>query len=80
MPWRDRSACVDEDPELFFPIGHTGPAEMQVAEAKLVCGRCDVRSACLRWALETGQGHGVWGGLDEAERKGLSRRRVLVDA
>ena len=74
MDWRHRAACLDEDPELFFPIGNTGPALLQIEEAKQVCRRCDVRDACLQWALEAGQDHGVWGGLSEDERRALKRR------
>ena len=55
MDWRHRAACLDEDPELFFPIGNTGPALLQIEEAKQVCRRCEVRDACLQWALEAGQ-------------------------
>src|SRR4030095_11474344 len=74
MDWRHKAACLDEDPELFFPIGNTGPAILQIEEAKQVCRRCDVRDACLQWALEAGQDHGVWGGLSEDERRALKRR------
>ena len=34
MDWRDRSACLDEDPDLFFPIGRAGPALAQVEDAQ----------------------------------------------
>jgi WhiB family redox-sensing transcriptional regulator len=74
MDWRHRAACRDVDPELFFPIGNTGPAILQIEEAKQVCRRCDVTDACLRWALESGQESGVWGGMGEDERRALKRR------
>ena len=74
MDWRHRAACRDVDPELFFPIGNTGPALLQIEEAKQVCRRCPVIDACLKWALETGQDAGVWGGLSGDERRALKRR------
>jgi WhiB family redox-sensing transcriptional regulator len=80
MDWRHTAACRDEDPELFFPIGTTGPALMQVEDAKAVCRRCDVTEACLNWALENGQDAGVWGGLSEDERRALKRRRARARA
>lgn len=76
VDWRHRSACLDEDPELFFPIGNTGPAILQIEEAKQVCRRCEVREQCLAWALEAGQDHGVWGGMSEDERRALKRRNA----
>ncbi|MFF3171311.1 WhiB family transcriptional regulator [Streptomyces sp. NPDC057900] len=72
--WRERAACREEDPDLFFPIGATGPALVQTEEAKAVCHGCPVRAECLRWALENGQDTGVWGGLGETERRALKRR------
>jgi WhiB family redox-sensing transcriptional regulator len=73
--WRHQAACLDEDPELFFPIGTTGPALSQIERAKAVCARCDVRAECLAWAVETNQDAGVWGGLDEDERRAVRRAR-----
>ncbi|MFB6783577.1 MULTISPECIES: WhiB family transcriptional regulator [unclassified Streptomyces] len=72
--WRTHAACRDEDPDLFFPIGSTGPALVQTEEAKEVCRGCPVREQCLEWAMENGQDSGVWGGLGEAERRALKRR------
>jgi WhiB family redox-sensing transcriptional regulator len=76
MDWRHRAACLTEDPELFFPVGSTGPAIAQTLEAKKVCARCEVRAECLQWALEQGQDHGVWGGLSEDERRAMKRRNA----
>ena len=80
MDWRHDAACQDEDPELFFPIGNTGPALLQIDEAKRVCQRCAVMESCLEWALESGQDSGVWGGLSEDERRALKRRSARIRA
>ena len=75
MDWRSTAACVDEDPELFFPIGTTGPAVEQADAAKRICQRCDAREECLEFAIATNQDAGVWGGLTEDERRTLKRAR-----
>jgi WhiB family redox-sensing transcriptional regulator len=69
--WRQAAACRDTDPDLFFPIGSSGPAVSQVAEAKQVCDSCPVRTPCLGWALRHWQNHGIWGGMTEPERETL---------
>jgi WhiB family redox-sensing transcriptional regulator len=78
MTWRNRSACLDEDPELFFPIGNTGPALLQIEEARAVCCRCEVVETCLSWAVESRQDAGVWGGQSDDERRALKRRNARV--
>ena len=80
MDWRHAALCLDEDPELFFPIGSTGPAAAQVDQAKVVCRRCPVVAECLTWALETGQENGVWGATSEDERRVLRRRGARARA
>jgi len=75
MSWIERGACLGEDPDLFFPVGTTAPAVEQTRRAIAVCGRCPVRIDCLRWALDTSQDAGVWGGLDEESRRDIRRAR-----
>ena len=66
--WRDRAACLDQDPELFFPIANPARGTTpEIEEAKAVCRRCPVQPDCLAWALATEQRDGVWGGLSERE-------------
>jgi WhiB family redox-sensing transcriptional regulator len=76
IAWRDRAACWGQDPELFFPDGKTAPALVQTEKAKAVCRRCEVAEACLKWAVESGQDTGVWGGKSEGERRALKRRNA----
>jgi WhiB family redox-sensing transcriptional regulator len=73
--WRDHAECRAEDPDLFFPIGTTGPSLHQARRAKAVCEHCPVQEPCLRWAMKTGQAVGIWGGTTETERRLLARRR-----
>lgn len=74
--WRAQAACRDKDPELFFPVGSTGAAVKQIDVAKAICRVCPVSDQCLKWALETNQDSGIWGGLSEDERRALKRRAM----
>jgi hypothetical protein len=58
---------------VFFAVGDAGPARRQNEVAKQICRTCPVSTACLDYALRTGQYTGVWGGLTDKERRGLSR-------
>ena len=74
--WRDLALCRDTDPELFFPVGTTGTALVQIERAKQVCNECQARVECLDFALTTNQDSGVWGGLSEEERRAIRRQRA----
>jgi WhiB family redox-sensing transcriptional regulator len=80
MWWLPEARCIGEDPELFFPVGTSESAVAQTALAKQICVACDVRPHCLEWSLMTFQDAGVWGGLDEEERREIrrARRRAAV--
>jgi|SRR5580692_7684901 WhiB family redox-sensing transcriptional regulator len=73
--WRSSAACLSADPDLFFPISSTGPAERQIARAKVICAGCPVRIQCLDFALTHDQTHGIWGGTTAEDRQRDRRRR-----
>ena len=68
LSWQTDALCAQTDPEAFFPEkgGST-------REAKRICEGCEVRSACLDYALENDERFGIWGGLSERERRKLRR-------
>ncbi len=73
LAWRRDAACHDVETGVFFPEPEA-EAPM-VAVAKAICAACPVREACLNFAMTSRQDDGIWGGLDENERRRLRRRR-----
>lgn len=67
--WRSRGLCVGEDPDMFFP-SHGEPG----TKARQICDGCAVRDQCLDYAVEADE-FGIWGGLDQQERRNLRRKR-----
>ena len=77
--WQREAACRGPESVLFFPPPSSEPrSERDVRElrAKAICGGCPVRLACLKYALEIQEPHGIWGGLTEHERRVLLERRA----
>jgi WhiB family transcriptional regulator, redox-sensing transcriptional regulator len=74
--WRNDALCRDTNPDLFFPIGTTGHALVQIEQAKAVCRQCAVQAECLEFALSTNQDSGIWGATSEEERRKLRRAWV----
>jgi len=66
--WQQKALCAQTDPEAFFPEkgGST-------REAKRICLGCEVKDACLEYALENEERFGIWGGLSERERRRLKQ-------
>jgi WhiB family redox-sensing transcriptional regulator len=71
------AACKGEAPDLFFGPDAEFVNARQVREekAKAICARCPVRPDCLAYALDSGEMFGIWGGLNEDERRALLRQR-----
>jgi len=78
--WRSAGACLSADPDLFFPISTKGPAEKQIARAKMICAGCRVRQECLEFAQVHDLTYGIWGGTTPEDRQRERRRRRTVAA
>ena len=67
--WHGSRLCVGEDPDVFFP-SHGDPG----TRARQICAACAVRGECLAYAIAADE-FGIWGGLDQDERRNLQRRQ-----
>lgn len=59
---------------MFFPPGHFERKEEKLdreARAKAICAGCPVVEDCLDYAVRIKEQHGIWGGLNENERRDL---------
>ncbi len=77
--WQARAACKGPQAAVFFPPTHAERKEEKAdreVRAKEICSTCVVRSDCLEYAVRIREPHGIWGGLNETERKQLLERRA----
>lgn len=73
LHWRLKAACLDADPDIFFPeMGRTYDTVL----AKRICDRCEVTKECLDYALANNFTDGVWGGKTCNEREPFERGRA----
>lgn len=75
--WQKKAACKGPQSAMFFPpstFERKDEKEDREANAKRICAGCAVRKACLEYAIRIRESHGIWGGLNEVERRHLSAR------
>lgn len=73
--WAVHGACRgDWDPNLWHPDADSDPTDAILAKA--ICGHCPVMLACRRHALANREDWGIWGALDQNERRALLEHQV----
>jgi WhiB family transcriptional regulator, redox-sensing transcriptional regulator len=79
--WRRLAACKGPYAELFFPPALSERKEDKVAreaDAKQICRECPVIQDCLDYAVLIEEPHGIWGGLNEVERRMYAARQAVT--
>lgn len=72
--WQTKAACRGPQSSIFFPPSNFERKDDRVEReerAKAICAGCSVRRPCLDYAIRIREPHGIWGGLNEIERKSL---------
>ena len=78
VSWRVHGACRGDSAVHFFAPPHferKPEKDLREGQARALCQACPVREECLDYALSVGEPHGIWGGLNELERRRLLRSR-----
>jgi WhiB family redox-sensing transcriptional regulator len=77
--WQREAECRGDQRRYFFPPASSerrDEKERRERHAKALCARCAVRAECLDTALRANETHGIWGGLNELERRHLTEQPV----
>lgn len=78
VSWRVLAACRGDNAVHFFAPSHNEckpEKDAREGKARALCRVCPVLDDCLEYALAVHEPHGIWGGLNELERRRLLRRR-----
>lgn len=87
MTWQELAACAGMDTDLFFPQENIGGPQKgkgvsgekeRVKRALDVCRECPVRRECLLYSIELNCTHGIFGGMDAAERRNYAAEHDLI--
>lgn len=79
--WRAHAACQSATAAAFYPPSSTESREQRQrreSAARALCAGCAVRQTCLDYALHAEEPYGIWGGLNELERRRLLRSRAVA--
>ncbi len=76
-PWSDLAACRGEESHLFYSPDNAesrDARQRRERRAKQLCANCPVVEECREASLAQRESYGIWGGLNEMERRALLRR------
>jgi len=81
--WRVDAQCRQKNAVYFFPPPHFErklEKDEREGAARALCGACKVQTECLDYALTAQEPHGIWGGMNELQRRRLLRKRAAESA
>lgn len=77
--WRASAQCRRDNAVHFFAPAHFERKDEKDARegaARALCEICPVKVECLDYALAVEEPHGIWGGMNEFERRRVLRQRA----
>lgn len=77
--WMQIANCLGQPPEWFFPPVIKGMAKHErdalYARGRKCCATCCVKGLCRDYAIRVNVSDGLFGGLDEVDRRKIRNNR-----